>query len=591
MKNADMFLAVTITSCLSLGLTWLVRHLARRYGILAHPRGDRWHNRPTALLGGIAIVASFLWGLSLFLPPDLPVRRLVAGGVLLFVVGLIDDLIQIKPYIKLAAQLVAASGLVFSGLVLTWTHVPLLDSGITLLWLIGMTNAINMLDNMDGLAAGTTLIATIGLAVTFALNGQSGEMLVTLLLAGALVGFLVFNFHPASIFMGDCGSLFIGFTIAGIALWSNARETKNLLVVFTTPVLILLLPIFDTTIVTLGRYLHGRSVAQGGKDHTSHRLVALGMSDRQAVLLLYAIAALAGTGSLLLQQTQLQTGLAIIAGLTTTIVALGLYLGKVEVYTPPERAHWRGLDLSWLRWLPGHPYRRRLLEVAIDFHLILLSYYVAYLLRFEGEIPFSQREVFLRSLPLILGLHLFFLLWMGVYRGLWHYAGLEEVVQIAKAVGMASICSGLSVLLWYQFSGPSRSVFFIHAGLLTLTIGTSRVSFRLLGRILLGKRQATVNGVRVLIYGAGDRGALLLHELIQDPHHGYHPLGFVDDDAEKIGKQLRGYPIYDTEHLLTLAHRSEVQAVLIATEEMPLSVVKTLDHLGIQLRKMKILFE
>ena len=548
-----MLLAVMVTTLLSLVLTWVVRQMARRYGMLAYPRGDRWHDRPTALMGGIAIAAAFLLGLTLFLPADLAVRRLVAGGLLLFLVGLIDDLVQIKPYIKLAAQLVASSGLVFSGLVLTWTQIPLLDSGITLLWLIGITNAINMLDNMDGLAAGTTLIATVGLAVTFALHGQSDEMVVTLVLAGALVGFLVFNFHPASIFMGDCGSLFLGFTIAGIALWSNAAETKNLLVVFTTPVLILLLPIFDTTIVTIGRYLHGRSVAQGGKDHTSHRLVALGMSDRQAVLLLYGVAAAAAAGSLLLQQMQLQTGLAIVAGLTTTFVAFGLYLGQVQVYSLREEVNWHVPELSWLRWLPGHPYRRRLLEVAIDFHLILLSYYVAYLLRFEGEIPPAQQEVFLRSLPLVIGLHLFFLLVMGVYRGLWHYAGLEEVLQIAKGVGVASACSGLSVLFWYQFSGPSRSVFFIHAGLLTLTIGTSRVSFRLLGQMLPRKQLSKTNGIRVLIYGAGDRGALLLQELIQDPRHGYHPLGFVDDDSEKIGKQLRGFPIFDAHYLLTLA--------------------------------------
>ncbi|MFZ4629771.1 MAG: glycosyltransferase family 4 protein, partial [Blastocatellia bacterium] len=500
-----MLLALMVTTLLSLVLTWVVRQVARRYGMLAYPRGDRWHDRPTALMGGIAIAAAFLLGLTLFLPADLAVRRLVAGGLLLFLVGLIDDLVQIKPYIKLAAQLVASSGLVFSGLVLTWTQIPLLDSGITLLWLIGITNAINMLDNMDGLAAGTTLIATVGLAVTFALHGQSDEMVVALVLAGALVGFLVFNFHPASIFMGDCGSLFLGFTIAGIALWSNAAETKNLLVVFTTPVLILLLPIFDTTIVTIGRYLHGRSVAQGGKDHTSHRLVALGMSDRQAVLLLYGVAAAAAAGSLLLQQMQLQTGLAIVAGLTTTFVAFGLYLGKVQVYSPREEVNWHFPEISWLRWLPGHPYRRRLLEVAIDFHLILLSYYVAYLLRFEGEIPPAQQEVFLRSLPLVIGLHLFFLLVMGVYRGLWHYAGLEEVLQIAKGVGVASACSGLSVLFWYHFSGPSRSVFFIHAGLLSLTIGTSRVSFRLLARMLPRKQQSKTNGIRVLIYGAGDR--------------------------------------------------------------------------------------
>ena len=586
-----MFLAVTVTILLSLSLTWVVRQLARRYGVLAHPRRDRWHEHPTALLGGIAIAGAFLLGLSFFLPAELAVRRLVAGGLLLFLVGLIDDLVQIKPYIKLAAQLVASSGLVFSGLVLTWTQMPLLDCAITLLWLIGMTNAINMLDNMDGLAAGTTLIATIGLSITFALNGQSGEMLVALLLAGALVGFLVFNFHPASIFMGDCGSLFIGFTVAGIALWSNTVETKNLLVVITTPVLILLLPIFDTTIVTIGRYLHGRSVAQGGKDHASHRLVALGMSDRQAVLLLYAIAALAGAGSLLLQQTQLQTGLAIIAGLTTTIVAFGLYLGRVQVYAPSVGSDWRGFDLSWLRWLPGHPYRRRLLEVAIDFHLILLAYYIAYILRFEGEIPLAQREVFLRSLPLVIGLHLFFLLTMGVYRGLWHYAGLEEIVQMAKAVGLASVCCGLSVLIWYRFIGPSRSVFFIHAGLLTLMIGTSRVSFRLIARMLPRKSPAANSGVRVLIYGAGDRGDLLLQELIRDPRHGYHPLGFIDDDEEKIGKQLRGYPIFDAHHLLNLAQQREIEEVLLAAEEIPLPVVKTLDHLGIQLRKMKIRFE
>ena len=171
----------------------------------------------------------------------------------------------------------------------------MIDGAITLLWLVGITNAVNLLDNMDGLAAGIAAIASVFLALILFGNGQTADALLLAVFGSALVGFLVYNANPASIFMGDCGSMFVGFFLAGTALLIPlGGPPRGFLTLIGVPVLILLIPIFDTSFVIVLRTLAGRSIAQGGRDHTSHRLVALGMSERHAVWMLYGFAAVSG---------------------------------------------------------------------------------------------------------------------------------------------------------------------------------------------------------------------------------------------------------------------------------------------------------
>ena len=226
-----------------------------------------------------------------------------------------------------------------------------------------MTNAINLLDNMDGLAAGVVAIACGFLTATFLLNGQYQEAILPAILGGAALGFLLFNFNPASIFMGDSGSMFLGFTLGGIALLSSYDRTRNVTSVLITPVLIMLIPIFDTSVVAITRKLSGRPLSQGGRDHTSHRLVALGISERRAVLLIYVLAAASGILALLVRDKRLETVVALVVTFAILLVFVGLYLSKVRVYKEGEHLQF---DNTVLRALVGFTYKRRFFEIVLD---------------------------------------------------------------------------------------------------------------------------------------------------------------------------------------------------------------------------------
>ena len=213
-----------------------------------------------------------------------------------FVIGLVDDILLLKPASKLVSQIAVAALLVYFGFRLHWLESRLLDSVLTMVWVVGLTNAFNFLDNMDGLCAGIALIVAIMLLAGFwtgvSRENAAPEMTLLATLAGAAAGFLVFNFPPASIFMGDSGALLFGFSLAALTLGQEGvrASRSDVLSVIAGPAFVLLIPIFDTTLVTVARLLSGRSPAKGGRDHSSHRLVAIGLSERDAVLVLWGLA-------------------------------------------------------------------------------------------------------------------------------------------------------------------------------------------------------------------------------------------------------------------------------------------------------------
>src|SRR3954447_23549394 len=330
-------LAVAASFCLALILTPLVRAFARRFGFVAVPKTDRWHKKPTAMLGGVAIWLSVVIISSTFSLQIVYGKQILLASTFLFLVGLVDDLIHIKPYQKLIGQILGAAYVVYYGLTLPWTSSVLVNMALAIFWLIGITNAINLLDNMDGLASGIAVIAAGFLALSFVTTGQFVEALMMVAFAGALLGFLIYNSNPASIFMGDCGSMFIGFFLASSALVNlSGGKTRSLLPVLAVPILVLFIPIFDTTFVTLLRKLSGRAASQGGRDHTSHRLVALGMSERHAVWMLYGFAALSGLLALFVRDVALDVSLAAILAFTLVLTLLGVHLAGVKVYDESE---------------------------------------------------------------------------------------------------------------------------------------------------------------------------------------------------------------------------------------------------------------
>src|SRR5712671_4443992 len=326
-----------VSLVLALALTPVVRALARRWGFVAKPKVDRWHKNPTALMGGVGIWLA-VTGTYLFLVPHSPQRWVVVGAAsFLFLVGLVDDWLHIKPYQKLIGQVIGAAIVVNYGLALPWTRSLPVNMVITIFWLIGITNAINLLDNMDGLATGIAAIASCFLTYNFLSGNQSTEAIMMAVFATALMGFLIYNSNPASIFMGDSGSMFIGFFLAGAALVNVAGgRSRSFVPVLAVPILVLFIPIFDTTFVTILRKLSGRAASQGGRDHTSHRLVALGMSERRAVWMLYGLAGLSGFLAIMVSHVKPDVSLALLAGFTLVLTLMGVYLAGVKVYDPTE---------------------------------------------------------------------------------------------------------------------------------------------------------------------------------------------------------------------------------------------------------------
>jgi len=318
---------------ISLILTPVCRFVARRTGFVARPKADRWHKEPTALFGGVAIVLSTLT-VGLTLRPTLTLWQLVGCSTAIAGFGLMDDLLSLKPSTKLIAQVTVASVMLFLGFRLDWTTSLVGDSMLTLFWIVGITNAFNLLDNMDGLCAGTILVAGVFLLIEAVnVDGIAPLTLYLTGLLGATAGFLAYNIHPASIFMGDAGSLFLGLNIAAITLTGNpeSRGRSGLLSIVIAPVLVLLVPIFDTTFVTALRLLSGRRPSQGGRDHTSHRIVAVGLSEARAVSTLWMIAAAGGIASLLLQRRDQGWSVIVAAVFVLAVIIFGVYLAHIRV--------------------------------------------------------------------------------------------------------------------------------------------------------------------------------------------------------------------------------------------------------------------
>jgi len=568
------FFVGAIAALLSVGCTFAVRSVAGRYGFVAKPKSARWHKRPTAMNGGIAIFIAPVAAYFLLVPITPASLVVIGGSAFLFLVGLIDDIVSIRPYQKLIGQLIGAGMLVLYGLKLPLTGFEIVDIWITVFWVIGITNAINLLDNMDGLAAGISAIAAFSLALNFAGNGLTNELLLSSAFIGALVGFLVFNFNPASIFMGDSGSMFIGFLLSGSVLLNQVGgRSRGIVAILAVPVLILFVPIFDTTFVTVLRKLWGRKASQGGRDHTSHRLVALGLSERTAVLMLYGFALMAGALAVLVARIGPFRSFGLIGVFTVVLVIVGVYLSKVKVYEGVEEDQ-AVQENAVFAFLVNVSHKRRIFEVFLDAFLITLAYYSAWSLLYRDFEESTSWVLFRETLPLLVLIKLAAFLAVGVYRGLWRYTGLGDVITFAKGVALGSTACMLAVLAIYRFDGFSRKVFFVDALLLLVAVMGSRMAFRLIRQVL--PAVSASDSRKVLIYGAGDGGEMVLRELNNNPEWSLQAVGFIDDDPTKKDKVMHGLKVYDGNgSLADICKEKEIAEILISIRHFPAERLKT----------------
>jgi UDP-GlcNAc:undecaprenyl-phosphate GlcNAc-1-phosphate transferase len=552
---------------LSLGLVPVARLLATRFGYIAAQRADRWHQRPVALFGGVAIGVTLLIGLVVFNEFHEIAVLLVCAGMM-FATGLLDDLRPLRPSTKLVMQIAIASVLLSFGFRLNWTVSLTIDTMLTLIWVVGMINAFNLLDNMDGLCGGLALVVGTALLLQLGPGAPGSEAFIKArylaLLMGATAGFLVYNVYPATIFMGDSGSLLLGVSFAALTL-GRARDvaaaTSDPLSVVAVPVLVLLIPIFDTTLVTASRVLSGRSPAEGGRDHSSHRLVALGLSERKAVILLWLLAGIGGGLGVAVEYFNLRWAGVAASLFLIAMMLFATYLARVRVYeaTGPE-----SIDRGAVRTLVADiVFKSRVIEVMLDLALVSIAYYTSYRLRFEGPDFDLNFSVFYRTLPLVLSVQMITLFAVGTYRGVWRYFGLMDTVGIAKGVALGTAAAVPIVVYVFKFQQYSRTVFVIDALLLSGLLTASRVSFRLIGELLHRNRSGAQ---RVVVYGAGDGGAMVVREFA-NTDKAPQMVGFIDDDPRKQRVRVQGYPVLGPfETLVELIEHGDVEMVVIATE-------------------------
>lgn len=555
----------------TLVLTPAVRAFARRVGMVAKPTGDRWHLKPTALLGGVAVFGGFVIGIVVALQTVYGVEGDTIGdgfgwggvGILLaaflmFLVGLADDRYKLRPSTKLIFQSLAAATVISFGVVYpvtAWTTVNVL---VTFFWFLALTNAINLLDNMDGVAVGVAGIAALFLTATFVAEGAWMLGAICLALAGATAGFLPFNFHRASIFMGDSGSLFIGALLAGLGAAYPTTASASIVSVLFVPALIVIIPILDTALVALSRTLAGRPISVGGRDHTSHRLVAMGLSERQVALLLYGFAACGGALALLLRGRP--TGVAVMLGAVfmAGLLLLAAYLGRMHSYSPSETPSGRVTLL-----ISDLLHKRRAFEVVLDIILFAVAYQAAYLLRWDAAPPQDQLLLFEKSLALAVVAKSVSFGVLGAYRGAWHQVSMPDVHRLLRATLLGSLVTYAALSFIFPAGGFARAIFILDGILTAVLVIAARASFRSLDQVRYALHS---EGAPVLIYGAGKAGDLLLRELMLNPALALKPVGVIDDDPAKLGRLVHGYPVLGgAAEVRTMVARSGARKVLVCT--------------------------
>jgi UDP-GlcNAc:undecaprenyl-phosphate GlcNAc-1-phosphate transferase len=570
---------------LSFILSAAVKVLAPRAGLVDQPRPDRWHRRPTPRLGGVAIYVAFTAAALLASPKPLSqgTLALLVGGAAIFLVGLVDDLVRLENRPKLLLLILCSVIPVLMGVRFELAPV-LIGTPLAVLWILGTTNAVNWLDNMDGVAGGVAAIASLNLFL-FAVLADGGEgARLALILAGAALGFLIFNFPPAKLFMGDSGSGFLGFTLATIAVIGSYPDVSNVLLTVLVPGFILSVPIFDTALVTVLRVLDRRSIFGGGRDHPAHRLVVMGLSARRAVLLLYGLSALAGSLPLAASALGFLPTVSVSGILALGFVALGIVLAEVRVFEGEA-------VLNGVTQLP-RPFQNKkwIMTMLLDIVLVGMAYVSAHVLRFEGQLPSPIAAKVAWTLPLVLVAKMAGFYFSGVYRGAWRFAGMSDLVRLVQGTTAGSLLATAGLYLSTRFIDLSRTALVMDWLLTLLLLAGSRLSLRLLREYLAAH---TENGRRALIFGAGRGGTLLLDELRQNTSLECYPIGFVDDDPYKQAVIIRGLPVLGTRHdLRELIIRYQVEQVLLAapscSRDVLAQVISVCQSSGVEARRLSV---
>ncbi len=563
-------------SVLSLGLTPLTMLLARRIGAMDVPAERKVHGAPIARLGGLAVLVSAATTLAFAANVQsakfwLPIAL---GLIPIAAISIVDDIRSVKPLPKLAAQLLGAAIAVSLGiqigpevhlfggnLTVGWMAIPL-----SLIWIVALTNAFNLVDGLDGLSAGLALISAISLGAVSVIAHKPSMATASFVVAGALLGFLPFNIYPARVFLGDTGATAAGFTLACLALGGGSTLSAGMAIL--VPVLVLGLPIADTVVTVARRYLRrleqktAGGVFDADREHFHHRLLSLGLQHKHAVYVLYGaglLAAICAVASMFM--TYSNAAILLLGLLIASFVGIHK-LGYDEFAFIRRGTVLKAYEVPVLR--------STLFAAFIDVMFVVAALYAAFVLKYDDLWVLSHRQLAQQMLPLVVAVFAPSLALFRVYRGSWRFATVEDLVRPAGAVIVGSaICYVIASVFFTVIPPLSLHVIFTIV-LLGLVVG-SRTSYRLLSQ---WNRRAASEGERVVIYGAGMTGTMAVREALTNPSLNMKPIGFIDDDPQLQRRVVHGFPVLGSLRSLDAVLKEHgVAGVLIASDTLPAETI------------------
>ena len=547
---------------------YLLTHFAvralPRLGLLSKPDP----NHPVAVPVGGGIV---LWAVALLAfvvigvrgYPPAPLANIFAGATCLFLAGLWDDAYPLAPRTKLLAQLAAATLVIVSGVTfplgpgMEWVAVPL-----TLFWLVGLCNAFNLIDNMDGMLPGVAAAAAVFVGFFAFATDRTATGLLSWAVAGASLGFLRHNLPPARILLGDSGSMFLGFLLAGLAIGDSWRGMTHVGMTVLAPAMLLAVPIFNATFVTLTRKLRGVPVSRGQADHINYRLLAHGLSHGRALAAVYALSVVAGVLGLMAITVAPLTYAAGAALFLVILFYAGafLYDGHVQerfrdFLVKPSRRGWE--QSPWYRWVMLFG------AVSGDVLLVFAALYLAFHLRFDGVIPADQLQNMAAVLPYLLLFRVGLALMRGIYDTRWRFASTPDTFRLAGTVLLGSLLFA-TLLLALRLPSFPRTVVVIEGMLTLLFVAGTRLGVRRLGEVTAREREAR-EGKRTIIAGSSD-GAISAYREIRARNGGdYHVVGFAEAGPRIAGGRIQGVPVLGPiSRLVPLARLAGAEHVVLA---------------------------
>ncbi|OGD36530.1 MAG: hypothetical protein A2V45_13065 [Candidatus Aminicenantes bacterium RBG_19FT_COMBO_58_17] len=577
--------------------------------IYDRPSDRNIHKRPVPLLGGISIFFAFnitvilghYFNLSLVGDPFLSRwAALLVCQTIILALGSVDDAVHLQPSVKLLFQIIVAVLMILFGFGIGAITNPftgdivrlgIFSAPFTILWLVGITNALNLIDGLDGLSAGTSFIVSLTIGLIAYINGNAGIVFVTLCLAGSLLGFLPYNFHPAKIFLGDSGSLLLGFILAVISIQGSSKGPA--LVGLLAPILALGFPIMETLLSMIRRFLrsiriiddptrNGRfrtvpvskpSIFRADKDHFHHRLLKFGYSQKKAVILLYAICIALSVLAFLVVAIE---DLNLTAALAAIIIVFFIGIKRLKY------DEFRILENGLLIPLFSYPIiNKSLFQVFIDLGMISFSFYLSFLLLFRG-FDGPVRELFVRSLSIVLLVKIVVFHFSGLYKRSWVYSRLEDALAVLKATFLSSLISVVVLAFIFKLESFGGIVLFVLDFYLLLTgVAGLRISHHVF--ISYYRRSAAQRGKKVLIYGAGGRGSTVLREIRKNGNYSFSPAGFMDDSPEKKGIQMQGVPVLGSiEDLDEIFRENNISEIIVSTTKIGRDKIKRLTEFGKQ---------